>query len=168
MENASKALLMAAGVLIGILILSLAVYLFVSFGSTSAELHKQNEEQQIAQFNSQFTSYEGKEGLTIYDVITVANLATENNKYYEFSTRRPAQPILPGNDYYIYVILGNDERMEFGNDIKSKNVTKIYNDIIANEVNEIDRDNTELKQYKCTTEINSNTGRVWKVTFKEK
>ena len=41
MENASKALIMAAGVLIGILILSLAVYLFVSFGNTSRELHKQ-------------------------------------------------------------------------------------------------------------------------------
>ena len=33
MENASKALLMAAGVLIGVLILSLAVYLFENFGT---------------------------------------------------------------------------------------------------------------------------------------
>lgn len=32
MENASKALIMAGGVLIGILILSLAVYLFIDFG----------------------------------------------------------------------------------------------------------------------------------------
>ena len=32
MENASKALIMAGGVLIGVLIISLAVYLFVSFG----------------------------------------------------------------------------------------------------------------------------------------
>jgi len=36
MENASKALLMAAGVLIGLLVLSLMVYLFASFASTSA------------------------------------------------------------------------------------------------------------------------------------
>ena len=40
MENASKALLMAAEVLIGLLILSLAVYLFADFGSTSAEINK--------------------------------------------------------------------------------------------------------------------------------
>ena len=39
MENASKALLMAAGVLMGILIISLAVFLFVTFGATSAESH---------------------------------------------------------------------------------------------------------------------------------
>ena len=165
MENASKALLMAAGVLIGILILSLAVYLFVSFGSTSAEIHKQNEENQLNEFNAQFTSYEGKEGLTIYDVITVANLATENNKYYEFSTRRPALPILPSNDYYIYVMFGS-KRMEFGKDVKSESVTKSYNEIIAEEVSEIREDNTELKQYKCTVQINPNTGSVWMVTFK--
>ena len=47
MENASKALLMAAGVLIGILILSLAVFLFTNFGSASAEINKQNEIKRI-------------------------------------------------------------------------------------------------------------------------
>lgn len=87
MENASKALLMAGGVLIGILILSLAAYLFVDFGSTSAEIHRQNEEKQITEFNSKFTSYEGykdKDGnwqITIYDIITLAEYAKENNTY---------------------------------------------------------------------------------------
>lgn len=89
MENASKALIMAGGVLIGILILSLAVYLFVDFGSTSAEINAKNAEQQIVEFNSKFTSYEeykDKEGnwqITIYDIITLAGYAKENNKYYE-------------------------------------------------------------------------------------
>ena len=40
MENASKALLMAGGVLIGLLIIALAVYLFTSFGTTSAEVNR--------------------------------------------------------------------------------------------------------------------------------
>lgn len=109
MENASKALIMAAGVLIGILIISLAVYLFVSFGSTSAEIHKQNDEQQIEQFNSQFTSYEGKK-CTIYDVVTVANLATENNKYYDFE-KRTTKTI--GNDNYISVKVSNYQELRF-------------------------------------------------------
>lgn len=87
MENASKALLMAAGVLIGMLILSLAIYLIISFGTTSAEFHEQNRRQQLDQFNSQFTSYVGKEGITIHDVVTIANLATETNIYYEFKKR---------------------------------------------------------------------------------
>ena len=63
MENASKALLMAAGVLLGILILSLAIYLFVSFGQTSAEINEKNRQQQIVQFNSQYTVYLGRKDL---------------------------------------------------------------------------------------------------------
>ena len=87
MENASKALLMAAGVLVGILVLSLAAYLFVTFGKSSAELHQQIETDRLSEFNNQFTSYEEKEDITIYDVITVANLATDNNKYYQLTKR---------------------------------------------------------------------------------
>ena len=67
MENASKALLMAAGVLIGVLILSLAVYLFANFGTASAEIHKQKDMNEINKFNTQFTSYEGKE-CTIHEI----------------------------------------------------------------------------------------------------
>lgn len=89
MENASKALIMAGGVLIGILIISLAVYIFTDFGSTSAKINAQNAQKQITEFNSKFTSYEGykdKDGnwkITIYDIITLASYAKENNQYYE-------------------------------------------------------------------------------------
>lgn len=110
MENASKALVMAGGVLIGILILSLAVYLFVDFGTTSAEINKQKAEQQIVQFNSRFTSYQGlkdKDGewkITIYDIISLASYAKEYNKFYEDSGRDSITVNLDGspvqeNDY---------------------------------------------------------------------
>ena len=82
MENASKALLMAGGVLIGLLIIALAVYLFTSFGTTSAEVNRKNQEQQLVQFNTQYSSYLGRKDLTIYDVVTVANSAHENNLNY--------------------------------------------------------------------------------------
>ena len=71
MENASNALIIAGGVLIGVLILSLAVYLFADFGSTSAEINKKTQEQQLVQFNSKFTTYESTEKKwTVYDVVT--------------------------------------------------------------------------------------------------
>ena len=60
MENASKALIMAAEVLIGVLILSLMVYLFVSFGSTAAEVNEQMDESKLAEFNSQYDKYKDK------------------------------------------------------------------------------------------------------------
>ena len=61
MENASKALIMAGGILVGVLVLSLMVYLFADFGSTSAQINAQNKQNQLSQFNSKFTAYEDKE-----------------------------------------------------------------------------------------------------------
>ena len=155
MENASKALLMAAGVLIGVLILSLAVYLFVTFGATSAELHKQNEENQVAQFNSQFTQYEGKEDVTIYDVITVANLAKENNKFYELSESGNRE-IKTTN----YVAVNIDSiPIEKNNDNQN---------LINNDLEEIKKVGDELKKlptYICTTQISDVTGRVYIINF---
>ena len=91
MENASKALIMAGGILIGLLIISLAVYLFVDFGRTSAEINSQNAEQQVVEFNSKFTKYESYKDkddnwqTTIYDIITLAGYAKENNEHYSDS-----------------------------------------------------------------------------------
>lgn len=77
MENASKALLMAAGVLIGILILSLMVALFASSSSFSRHYDETKQSEAIQQFNSKFTKYIGKD-LTIHQVVTITNFA---NKY---------------------------------------------------------------------------------------
>ena len=176
MENASKALLMAAGVLIGILILSLGVYLFATFGSASAELHKENEQNQINQFNSQFTLYVGKEGVTIYDVVTVANLATENNINYEYNKRSSATD---GKDSYISVQFVNSNISEYngryierGFDSNSKDTTNYYNTLItkdlANMQNNSDPDATDLTQYTCKTYISEYTKRVYKIVFQKK
>lgn len=83
MENASKALIMAGGVLIGIMVLTLWVYLFMSFGAQSEEMYGKIEEQQKVEYNAQYTIYDGRDDITIYDIISVANLAYENNKKYE-------------------------------------------------------------------------------------
>ena len=165
MENASKALLMAASVLIGVLVLSLAVYIFVSFGTTSAELHKQQEQQQLIQFNAQFNSY---------DVVTVANLATENNIYHEFEKR---VSITTGKDFYISVILKNDANnyvpIERGHNENTTNVINYYNKIIADELKSRMNTNAEdhitnLAQYECTVKHSQETGRVYQVNFKQK
>lgn len=160
MENASKALMMVAGVLIGLLIISLAVYLFLSFASTSADVHKQNEQQQIEQFNSQFTSYVGKEGITIYDVVTVANLATENNRYYDYNKRSFAQNPNNATDSYISVKLGNNT-IEKGKETKTND-----NELIKKELEKTNE--SELPQYNCQVYMSPITGRVCLVEFKNK
>ena len=146
MENASKALIMAAGILIGVLIISLAAYLFADFGSTSAKINQQVEQQRIIQFNSQFTSYLNKE-LTIYDVITILGYAQENNQYYEES---------------------NDEKIEVK--LELFNITTYSGEqkksLIENEQTKIE--DGKLPIYLLTEnniEYNSNTGKVNKITF---
>lgn len=176
MENASKALLMAAGVLIGVLILTLAVYLFATFGATSAELHKQQATDRLNEFNSQFTSYEEKNenGLTIYDFITVASLATENNKYYDLPDKIIASAsLLPTNqsDYYVSVFIdGKYTNYGFGKDTESNEANEKYQNLIKEELDKIKPTGTEekLPLYECTASMNSTTQRVYKVEFRLK
>lgn len=164
MENASKALLMAAGVLIGILILSLTIYLFTSFASTSSEVHKENVKQQRDQFNSQFTSYEGKDDNTIYSIVTVANLATETNKYYEYNKRNSQTN---GKDYYISVRF-NGNFIERGLNNTATQITNDYNSLIADEIKKINNTSLDLPRYNCKVKISGETGRVYLVEFTPK
>lgn len=146
MENASKALLLAAEVLIGVLILSLMVYLFVTFGLSSAEIGEQIDENRLAEFNNQYNKYVGKDDVTIYDIVSVANLAKENNKYYELDTST-------SGNYYISVKIGNTSIEKYSLDY----LTDRY----------IKNESGELKKYSCDVEYSDATGRVKKVLFSE-
>ena len=66
MDNAARALVIAGGIMVSILIMSLAVYLFMDLGSTAAKASKQNEQQQLIEFNAKFTSFEGLEETSKY------------------------------------------------------------------------------------------------------
>lgn len=166
MENASKALLMAAGVLIGMLVLSLMVYLFISFGSTSKELRQQQTQNELNQFNTQFTSYVEKAN-TIYDVVTAANLATKSNLYYELEYKGVAT----GKDNYISVLLENPK---FPSSMKGyiergyKDLRpKIYEDIVKVGLSDLNADGS-FAEYKCEVKISTDTQRVYWVRFSRK
>lgn len=89
MENASKALLMAAGVLIAIMLVSIATYLFKSASQVTKTYDKTMEVNEMAIFNANFTKYIGavrdeagaevQKYATIYDVISTANFANNYN-----------------------------------------------------------------------------------------
>ena len=80
MENATKALLMAAGVLIGIVILSLGVYLYGTIGNYVQMSQEEMNNQALIKFNTQFYNYTAIENqqYTFQDIITIANIAYEN------------------------------------------------------------------------------------------
>ena len=86
MENASKALYIVAGVFIGVLIISLAVYLFTMFGDFSGNTQSKMEAARIAQLNTEFTKYYGsRDGepikCTIHDIVNLVKLAKEYSEY---------------------------------------------------------------------------------------
>lgn len=83
MENASKALLMAAAVLFGVMILAVGTFLFFSLGQYGRGIEEDKENVRISAFNSNFTKFEGAKSVTIHEILGLANLAIENNQKYE-------------------------------------------------------------------------------------
>lgn len=153
MENASKALLMAAEVLVGVLVLSLMVYLFITFGSNSSEIAKQMEENKLAEFNSQFDKYKGKSDITIHDIVSLANLAMENNEYYELTDSTES-------NYYISVVLigeGAIEKKEQTLEKFEKKMTELLKKYV----------NTTFKCSNSNSDVrySNTTGRIKQIQF---
>ena len=146
MENAVQALLIAAGVLIGIMVISLGVTLFGSLGDYIGNTQEQIDANAVQKFNEQFTRYiDGI--LTIQDVVTAANTAFESNTNYGLT--EPSD-----TNYYIRIIL------------KSENLEQTIN---GERMPELLKECID-KKYECTREnvkVNPNTGRVCEVTFTE-
>lgn len=80
MENASKALIMAGGVLIGIVLFSILVYVFRYSGDFAKQYDDKLAQQETAKFNEQFTIFEGREDVTIHEIISLINLAENYNE----------------------------------------------------------------------------------------
>ena len=155
MENATKALLISAGVLIGVLILSVGVTLYTSLGSYIDSYQKEIDERAIQKFHEQFTRYinvedgsaDTKFTLTIQDIVTVASIAYQNNQKYQLEEYE-------NDNYYVTVKMpGNG------------NVEKNINEYAA----ELLKKYTEQK-YKCTindVKVNQKTRRVYEIKFSE-
>lgn len=80
MENASKALLIAGGILIAILIVTVAVYLFANYGSIGKSYDQTLQTTETQKFNENFTRYEGREDVTIQEIVTLYNFVEEYEK----------------------------------------------------------------------------------------
>ena len=79
MENAAKALIIAGGTILAILVLSLFTYISMKMGTSTSRLYSKLEESDIAEFNQQFLNYDGKTDLTIQDVVTLINMSKDGN-----------------------------------------------------------------------------------------
>lgn len=155
MENAVKALLIAAGVFMGLMILSLGISLYASLSGYVEGVQEEIASTETQQFNEQFTKYINYDKdtkkksftLTIQDIVTAANTAYENNKKYELTDYE-------GNNYYVIIKMPGYDELE-------KNINTVSAEILAGNLG---------KEYICSTEdvkINATTGRVYQVEFHE-
>lgn len=155
MENASRALLMAASVLVGILIISVGVALFSSFAGSNKNIIDKIEESKISEFNNRFFKYygEGKE-VTAHDVITIVNVARQNNNELEGTSPD-----------YIRVQLNSETNFE-------KKTEEEYIEFIKNNMLVEDDSTgkiTKTKLYECTDiKISTETGKVVLVKIQDK
>ena len=148
---------MAAGVLIGIMIISIAVYLFTSLGNTSSEIYSKVEQTKIDKFNSQFLKYYRLDTCTAHDIVSIANLAKNSNEYYELEEGS-------GYNYYVNVSVYNvSEKIEHFEKLDDAKYTEfIQNNSTVEEKGKI----KEIKYFTCTNISQSNiTGRVYQITF---
>lgn len=79
MENATNGLIMAGSVLVGVIIISLFVYMFSSMGGIAKEFQENIDLGAVQKFNEPFEKYIGRENLTAHDLLTVYNLVNQVN-----------------------------------------------------------------------------------------
>jgi len=173
MENASKALIMAGGVLISILVISFMVFVLRKAGSMSAEYDNQMSDNERAKFNGQFEIYD-KEDNTFFDVLTVMNLAYDINKRTNWDAQAgvTVKIINENNENVAYSVLPNENLKK---DYLFKGTTEdseyIYlatgESIIEKYTKRTDDNSANIYSFKCTKiEYNTITGKVKEMNFK--
>ena len=80
MENASKALIIAGTIIIVMIVIAAGMYLFNSAGGLSASVQSKWSDDEILNFNRQFTKYEGtQKGSSVKELIETVNRSNERS-----------------------------------------------------------------------------------------
>ena len=162
MENASKALLMAATILISVMLVSLATYLFATFGNYSKNINDNINQKTKQEFNAQFTKYETSETgepCTVYDIVTIINLAKNCNDQYEEYQNGRISDFKNDSNSYIYVTVNRETITEVSNTNDLNSFISQHNTTNNGEYND---------KYNCTVNISNQTGLVKSITFTPK
>lgn len=174
MENASKALLMAGGILIAILVIGVALYMFDS----SSFLFQSSEDTELAKqieaFNREYEAYNRKL-MRGTDIVSIINKVNSNNKKYEDIPEYQMSV-----EFTLIEELGYIKKEQKNNGKITVIIEKGEKTIPVGTYNNNDNRWDEIKLnieaftdfkrriFDCTNmEFNKQTGRVNKMSFKE-
>ncbi|MBR3132798.1 MAG: hypothetical protein IKG42_01775 [Clostridia bacterium] len=168
MENVSKALILAGSILIGVMTISIIMYIYRKGGDTALSMDEKILRQEIVSYNNPFTSlaavsenYDNGEGdlrkgeISIYNVISIINYSKNINDSLEYDSEVHDQT---QNEDYIII------------DVKFNNDRNINEDVTVKSQSEL---HTWIKNYSDSNfqfQINkyNSSGKINKVTFIER
>lgn len=102
MENATKALLIAGGLLISMITISMFYLIFGNMSQMTSDVSEKTEPKQLIAFNSKFEAYNKKLMYGI-DIVSVINMAIDNNIQYGLSQNYNENTNNDFVDYYVNV-----------------------------------------------------------------
>lgn len=150
MENASKALLLGGGILIGLIVMSIGVYIFSTYSGNATSVDQNRQATEIKKFNVNFTKFEGRDDITIQEIVTLINFAEQYEKE---------------NGIHIQISIG--VKTDIINWLKSFHATELEDKKV-----QLIQDNSE-KIFKCKNMGNQDIkydieGKIWYIKFSEK
>lgn len=87
MENASQALIISGTILIALLVISVGVYLVVSYSKVSESYGQTQATDAIAKFNANFTKLSNRTDILAQEIITIKNFAENYDKQNSTTTK---------------------------------------------------------------------------------
>lgn len=145
MENASKALIIAGGILIAILVISIGVYLFANYADMGSSYEQNFSTAETQKFNVNFTKFKDRNDITIQEIVTLVNFA----KQYKEKTEINVTISIPSKPDLITYLETNPS----GSISRDE---KIIEDLI--------KENSD-KKFTCTNIEYGNDGRVNIISF---
>lgn len=161
MENAAKALLIAGGIAIALIIISLLVYSANKISAMGEINQKEAEVKQLAEFNAEYEAY-NKKLMYGAEVLSVINKAEDNNIKYEESDYKIVIKVIDENNVEQIAV---DSNKITSNSYLNKD---LFNTFVGyHEADGTKVDGKKTNAYECTSiTYSSKTGRVDSMTFK--
>lgn len=129
MDSASKAIIIAGGLFIGVLIVSISMYMLTTFRDVYNDSIAQFDAQQISSFNSFFVNYPSTiKGYDVYNIIGKINEvnADSNNEYFiYFNNDTTIETINPKEYFYFTEKLEYDYSYSYDLDIDGV-ISRVY------------------------------------------
>lgn len=159
MENASKALLIAGGVLIAMVVASFGVYLYSVYHEHSENMLDAMSEKEVTEFNAKFSVYTGKT-LVINDVISLMNFVRENKgTIHEVEMAGSLYRSTNPNGFILKNYINQNDTEQYNK--SCQNLLFIYSKLYDDSGNIVN-----AYEFACEIDEYSNTGYVKKITIK--